>query len=139
VKRALPFAPAAAWALVILGLGSLPALRVPTTLPLDKVAHFGMFAVLGTLIAFGLHRAHIAASLAWPLLAGTLVGALDELHQRTVPGRSAEWADLVADVAGCAVALFLAHMALERRAARAPDADPDDRAGLANHTQEHRA
>lgn len=118
MKQALSFAPAFAWALLILWLGSLPSLTPPVDLPLDKVGHFGMFAVLGVLLAYGLHRARIRASLAWPLVAGLSLGAIDELHQRTVPGRSAEWADLAADVAGCASALWLTHRLLERRESR---------------------
>ena len=121
MKRIVAFAPALAWALLILWLGSLPSLTPPLDLPLDKVGHFGMFAVLGALLAFGLHRARVRAAIAWPLLAGAAVGALDELHQRSVPGRSAEWADLAADVAGCALALWLTHRMLERRATRRND------------------
>ena len=115
MKRLLPFAPAALWALVILALGSIPSLTPPIDLPLDKLGHFAMFAVLGALLAWGLHRARVRASLAWPLIAGVLVGAIDELHQRSVPGRSSDVADFIADFAGCALALWLTHHLLERR------------------------
>lgn len=115
MKRLLPFAPAATWALVILALGSIPSLTPPIDLPLDKLGHFTMFAVLGALLARGLHRAGIRAALAWPLLFGALVGAIDELHQRSVPGRSSDIADFIADFAGCALALWLTHHLLERR------------------------
>lgn len=135
MKPALYFAPAFVWALVILGLGSIPSLTPPVDLPLDKVGHFGMFAVLGALLAHGLQRAQLRASIAWPLLAGLVIGAADELHQRTVPGRSAEWGDLAADVAGCAVALLLARRALERRARRDRSAETQP----SNTIQEHRA
>ena len=115
MKRLLWFVPALLWALVIFTLGSIPSLTPPVDLPLDKLGHFGMFAVLGALLAWGLHRARVRASLAWPLIAGMLVGAIDEWHQRTVPGRSSDVMDLVADVAGCALALWLTHHLLERR------------------------
>ena len=115
MRRLLPFAPAALWALFILWLGSRPTISIPGGWPIDKVGHFAMFAVLGALLAWGLHRAAIRASIAWPLLAGLALGAMDELHQRTLPNRSAEFADLVADVAGCAIALWLTHHLLERR------------------------
>ena len=65
MKRTRYFAPALLWALVILGLGSIPSPVLPAGPSLDKLAHFGMFAVLGALLAWGLHRARIAASLAW--------------------------------------------------------------------------
>ena len=119
MKRYLGFAPAAAWALLILFIGSMPSLSSPVEFPLvDKVGHFGMFLVLGALLAFGLHRAAIRASIAWPLLAGIAVGVIDELHQRSVPGRSSDWRDFVADLAGCAVGLWLTHAALERHERR---------------------
>ena len=118
MKRALSFAPAAVWALTILLLGSIPSLTPPVDLPLDKLGHFAMFAVLGALLAWGLHRAGVRASLAWPLVFGALVGAIDELHQRSVPGRSSDVADFVADFAGCAIALWLTHHLLERREKR---------------------
>ncbi|HUF11490.1 MAG TPA: VanZ family protein [Longimicrobiales bacterium] len=139
MRRSLAFAPAFVWALLILWLGSLPSLTTPLALPLDKVGHFGMFAVLGALLALGLHGARIRASIAWPLLAGIGVGVIDELHQRTVPGRTAEWADLVADVSGCALALWLAHLALERRESRRSSAAHEDDARPSDPIQEHRA
>jgi VanZ family protein len=127
VKRVLGFAPAAAWALGILWLGSLPNLRPPldTALPIDLVGHFGMFAVLGALLAFGLHRVHVRASIAWPLAAGILIGALDELHQRSVPGRTSTLSDLVADALGCAVGLWLAHRWFGRVKTPRPHLDSD--------------
>jgi len=138
VTRLLGFAPAAAWALLILWLGSQPSLSSPVDFPLsDKVGHLGMFSVLGALLALGLHRAGARASFAWPLVFGLAVGALDELHQRSVPGRSSDWRDLVADVAGCVIGLWLTHRALEWRARRRRHASDTDRAS--NTIQEHRA
>ena len=126
MKRMVGFAPAAAWALGILWLGSIPNLRPPldTALPVDLVGHFGMFAVLGALLALGLHRARVRASIAWPLVAGIVIGALDELHQRSVVGRTSTLSDLVADAVGCAFGLWLAHWWFEKRERR-PHIDPE--------------
>ena len=119
MTRYLAFAPAAAWALVILWLGSQPALASPVDFPFaDKVGHFGMFGLLGALLAFALYRVSVRASIAWPLVFGAAVGVLDELHQRSVPGRSSDWRDLVADVAGLTIGLWLTHIALDRLATR---------------------
>lgn len=142
MKRFAGFVPALLWALGILWLGSLPDLQPPfdTALPVDKVGHFAMFAVLGALLAFALHRASVRASLAWPLAAGVLVGVLDELHQRSVPGRSADLQDLLADALGCALGLWLTHRWLEQRERnRNADSDAGRRTPDADDLQEHSA
>ena len=140
MKRLVGFAPAAVWALTILWLGSQPSLRSPVDFPyVDKAAHFSMFALLGALIGWGLHRASVRASIAWPLVAGSLVGVLDELHQRTVPGRSSDLKDLLADALGCAVGLWLTHWWFDRRITKSATHDteagrrkPDD--GIREHS-----
>ena len=139
MKPALGFVPAAAWALLILWLGSRPSLSSPVDFPMvDKVAHFGMFTVLGAWLALGLHRAAVRASIAWPLVAGIAIGVLDELHQRSVPGRTSDWLDLAADAAGCAFGLWLTHFALDRRE-RNRRSRTDDDVRASNTIQEHRA
>ena len=139
MKRFLAFAPAFVWALTILWLGSQPSISTPVVFPLmDKVGHLGMFGVLGALLAFGLHRGGVRASIAWPLLFGVAIGALDELRQRSVPGRSSDWRDLVADIIGCAIGLWLTHRLLERRERRR-EARAGEEARASNSIQEHRA
>ena len=77
----------------------------------DKLNHFSAF---GTLTVLG--------GLAWPgrlarLSLGLLAyGGLIEVLQTQVPGRSAEWADLLAD--GVGILLGLALLRLLRRLAR---------------------
>ena len=146
MRRRFAFAPAAIWALVILALGSIPSLTPPVDLPIDKVGHFGMFFVLGALLAFGLQRAQRRPPLFLALAAGIAVGVVDELHQRAVPGRSAELADLLADSAGVIAGVWLTHRVLARRwsiqrAAQRPHADSEagSRTPDAGITQEHRA
>ena len=77
---------------------------------LRNAAHIGGYGILGAL--YYLFAETFSLS---PLLKGALsfAGAVlyafsDELHQRSVPGRSMEWSDLVRDSCGAAAAvLFL--------------------------------
>jgi len=72
---------------------------------LDKVAHFSVYGLLGTLLVRtgvgGRRSAAVAAVIA------SLYGVTDEIHQSFVPGRSMEFADWVADTAGAAVAILM--------------------------------
>jgi VanZ family protein len=69
----------------------------------DKLAHFSTFALLTTLLWHG------TAGRAPLFVLGVVVafGALDELHQLIVPGRSAELTDFIADAAAAAVVCAL--------------------------------
>ena len=69
----------------------------------DKALHaavFGALAVLLYVLAGG--RTTLAV-----FVAVMGIGVLDELRQAFVPGREADLADLLADAAGAAVALYL--------------------------------
>ena len=89
-------------------LGTRVPRRVPRTpLATDKVAHASEFALLGFLIAGALQHdgdcpMRPATSALAATVAGTLFGALDELHQRSVRGRVAAWDDVAADALGSA-------------------------------------
>ena len=107
---------------IIFGLSSIPNLAPPPqqpVLPLDKVAHFGEYAVLGFALAGSLrrdapHRWPVVVLLAVAIGAAALYGASDEFHQRFVPGRDPDVHDWLADVIG-ATAGALASAALVRR------------------------
>jgi uncharacterized membrane protein YraQ (UPF0718 family) len=77
----------------------------------DKVVHALLYAVLGGLLRIATGR--MAATLA---LAGA-VGLADELLQSTVPGRSADPLDWLADVLGAFVGAALVSV-LARRSVR---------------------
>lgn len=112
VSAAVAYAPALLWAALLLWLGGRSDVPAPTTdLPLDKLAHFVLYGVLGWLAAAGRERAGGPAPWIVSLLA-IACGVLDELHQRTVPGRSAELADAAVD----AVAVIVASAIVRRRA-----------------------
>lgn len=96
------------WIAIQLTLTSLPGAAIPVSIghPLDWVAHFCMYGVLGTLIA------RVASLNGWPrrrlLIAAALISvgaALDELHQLFIPGRTAEVLDWASDTLGSIVGL----------------------------------
>jgi VanZ family protein len=80
---------------------------VETALPLDKAAHFLLYGCLGALVARGWQWSQRWPHIVLPLLLALSVGAVDELHQATVAGRSSELADLIADTAGVLVGCAL--------------------------------
>ena len=76
----------------------------------DKPTHSLAYMVLGVLfvraLAGGL-RARVSPSTAVLAVAlTTAYGATDELHQMFVPGRFADWNDLVADAVGASMGAF---------------------------------
>jgi VanZ family protein len=97
-------------------LSSMPHPPISTqAFPLqDKGAHFLAYMLLGLMV-------HYAASVTWvhrPRRFVFLVswgiciawGALDELHQAFVPGRSADMLDVLADTLGSLVSSMLAFL-----------------------------
>ncbi len=83
-------------------------LNVPVRLS-DKLIHFGEFAVLGLLVTRtltgGISKFFTPKEIFLvTVLFATSWGAFDELLQSWTPGRSVEFADLAADVAGATFA-----------------------------------
>ncbi len=73
----------------------------PDVIGIDKVAHFLVFGLLGTLVVRTGCRAWVAVLLV------SLYGFLDEWHQSFTPGRMVEVGDWVADTLGALVAVTL--------------------------------
>jgi N-acetylglucosaminyldiphosphoundecaprenol N-acetyl-beta-D-mannosaminyltransferase len=74
--------------------------------PWDLLVHAGVFSVIGMMsgLASGTRGWRL---LMFCLLGAVTVGAMDELHQLRLPGRSADWDDLVADAMGGLLGVFL--------------------------------
>ncbi|MCU0869395.1 MAG: VanZ family protein [Burkholderiales bacterium] len=82
--------------------------------PWDKVAHFVAFFGFGGLVAIAAGR----RGLWWAAAAAAMaLGAVDEWHQTTLPGRMAGWDDWLVD-AGAGIAAGAVHATLMRRHAR---------------------
>lgn len=100
------------WIAVIFSLSSIPgpALEKVGFSIHDKLAHVLEYGVLGALTVLRRRgrspRSVVHVFLTTVVLAAG-VGSLDELYQRTVPGRLSSSMDLVADVAGAGLAAFL--------------------------------
>ena len=81
-----------------------------TGMPLaDKLDHLAEFAVLGALLrnAVSLYNPLPGVTPAMCVLTlGACYGALDELHQSLVPGRSMQLSDWLADVVGIALGSY---------------------------------
>lgn len=74
----------------------------------DKLAHFGLFFVQAALLRFAGLSGTAAA------FAALVLGAVDELHQAFVPGRSPDLLDLVADGLGAVLGAWAVGWAARR-------------------------
>jgi len=102
--------PLLAYAVLVLGVSSIPNLKspdVPAFLPLDKVAHFVEYAVLAFLALRSVERLVRKCAVAWTFAFAAVFAVVDEYHQKFIPGRQFDVVDLVADLAGAAMALVL--------------------------------
>jgi VanZ family protein len=90
--------------------GSQPAAAGMFAAPWDKLAHVGYFLALTLLLMHGLRGPWWLA----PLLA-VLVGAGDEWHQLSLPGRQAGWIDVLADAVGAGLGLVVHWLSARRR------------------------
>jgi len=95
---------ALSWAGLIFYLSSQPSIEAPALFPgQDKLFHLIAFGILGLLTMGSLRapRAGYPTRRVWlVVLAVTLYGILDEIHQYFVPGRSADVYDALADALG---------------------------------------
>jgi VanZ family protein len=104
---------------VILTLTSLPASEFAPVGAFafpgaDKLVHAVLYGILGALVARAAGAAATRRTLGTLLLGVAAFAAVDEWHQRFIPGRSADVRDFAADLAG-AIAGFAATSLLRRR------------------------
>ncbi|MDZ4664651.1 MAG: VanZ family protein [Bacteroidota bacterium] len=96
------------WALIILGLCSMPGQYIPSVsflelLSFDKWVHAGIFFVLCCLIFFSIvQRSHSKQKIYLLLALAILYGCSLEVMQGTFfSNRSADWSDIIANTVGC--------------------------------------
>lgn len=111
MKRALEsFLPVILWGAIIFHIGGRSTIDVPRfDLPIDKIGHFTMYAILGALAGRAGWMNRRKLHWAWFIAGGLLLGALDELQQQFIPTRSADPLDWVADAAGFSFAFWLVY------------------------------
>lgn len=102
------------WALIILGLCSMPGQYIPSVsllemLSFDKWVHAGMFFVLCSLLFVNVKKTTSSKNNIYLfLILGILYGSALEVMQGTLfSNRSADWNDIIANSFGCIVAFFL--------------------------------
>lgn len=112
--------PAIVWAGLLFAASSQPTLPVDLHSNLDKLAHFGAYAVLGLLLA----RAQVSTRVhvLWAVGIGAVIGGLDEFYQGFVPGRATELGDWIADALGVVAGVACYHLWRQWLAARSASA-----------------
>ena len=105
-------------AMVVAALALTPAPPQHVSLGWDKLNHLAAFAALAACAVCGWRDARAARHTM--LLALLAFGGTIELLQHHVPGRSGEWADLLADGIGIAIGALLARCWLRRAAPQSP-------------------
>lgn len=100
----------AAYALLILGVSSIPADSMPRSSTLwrwDKAVHAIEYAIAAVLLFRALRLSGMVRLVVGALVCGLVwstFGILDELYQSTVPGRDSSAFDVIADTVGASFA-----------------------------------
>jgi VanZ family protein len=110
----------AAYAAAILCMSSIPSSALPRSSlwDFDKVIHACEYGLLGAFVTralWGSGRRSIAFALLGFAIAAAF-GGLDELYQRTTPGRFSSLADVAADSIGAALGTVATWSILRRNA-----------------------
>jgi len=103
MRERLYLAMLAGWVAFTLTLTSIPNPEFGPLFPgADMIAHFGFYGVAGFLFVLWRRESGTgtAAAVVWAAIFAALLGAVDEIHQQWIPGRSMELLDWVADFAG---------------------------------------
>ena len=96
--------------------GARPAAAGLIVAPWDKVAHFAVYSALAALLwVAAAGRMRVAL-----FVAVLALGALDEIHQVDLPGRTADAMDFVADACAAATTVGLLAVLSRRRTAITP-------------------
>jgi len=108
MKNRILITAALTWMLLIWALSSLPSNKIPSVkiFSIDKLAHIGIYLIWGLIVNLNLRRSNASSrTVLFVYVMMVLNAALDEYHQRYIPGRGVSWFDLIANLAGLSLAL----------------------------------
>jgi VanZ family protein len=98
--------------------------KIPQTFPFawkDKLLHAGEYCVMGILLARSTiafwGRLNSGKVIVWTGIIGGVYAASDEFHQYFVPGRSCDFYDWLADIAGLACGATIIYIIAMRKRA----------------------
>lgn len=116
-KVMLVYWPLIIYWILLFTLTSLPSQAIPSVGVSDKIEHFGAFFILSSLFYLTMlfqKKSETLKKYALPItfFIITFYGALDELHQLLIPGRSCELNDLLADTVGALIAIIILRVIL---------------------------
>ncbi len=108
------------YCLLIFIQSSYPVTKIlPSISHMDKLAHAGAYALLGFLFYRAFHRTRIQKNaltlVVLSVLASSIYGISDEIHQYFVPSRMADIADVAANTVGSIMGAIAAQMSLNRQ------------------------
>jgi len=115
----LVYIPLVVYWLILFTATTLPVERLPSVGFTDKVNHFIAYFILTALVNLTLIYQRKSRLLFEKAPIATIViclfyGALDEVHQLFVPGRSAETLDWVADASGTFIGVLIVYFLINR-------------------------
>lgn len=75
----------------------------------DKTAHIIEYSILGFLLSFGfsISANNYNTKARYSIVFGAVLGAIDEIHQYYVPGRTMDIIDMFADITGIAMGILI--------------------------------
>ena len=109
------------YACIVIAVSSIPNLKTPSVefFAVDKLAHFIEYAIFGflTFRSFSHLREGIRVNLALLLsiLFLSVFAMIDEYHQRFIPGRQADVADVATDLLGAVLVIVFLWLRLHRK------------------------
>lgn len=118
-KKKFLYIPLGLYWLLLFILTSIPGRSMPVLFGVsDKFKHFGAYFVLAFLLNFTLlvqskFPTLSKKSFIFTILIISVYGLFDEVHQIFIPGRYFDWWDLVADIVGGIVGIWLVNIILK--------------------------